>query len=78
MEPCLVIHANVASTRCIVSSWQNTPLPQSIGGPFSIYLKTWLRLARELDGDLSHFNRNFKRRYGASPSEIRAEAARPE
>jgi len=24
-------------------------------------------------GDLSHFNRNFKRRYGASPSEIRAE-----
>jgi AraC-like DNA-binding protein len=27
-------------------------------------------------GDLSHFNRNFKRRYGASPSEVRAEASR--
>lgn len=27
-------------------------------------------------GDLSHFNRNFRRRFGASPSEIRAEARR--
>jgi AraC-like DNA-binding protein len=26
--------------------------------------------------DLSHFNRNFRRRYGASPSEVRTEAAR--
>lgn len=25
-------------------------------------------------GDLSHFNRSFRRRYGASPSEVRAEA----
>jgi AraC-like DNA-binding protein len=25
-------------------------------------------------GDLSHFNRNFRRRFGASPSEIRAAA----
>jgi AraC-like DNA-binding protein len=27
-------------------------------------------------GDLSHFNRSFRRRYGASPSEVRAEARR--
>jgi AraC-like DNA-binding protein len=27
-------------------------------------------------GDLSHFNRNFRRRYGASPSEVRAETSR--
>jgi AraC-like DNA-binding protein len=28
-------------------------------------------------GDLSYFNRAFRRRYGATPSEIRAEALRP-
>ncbi len=27
-------------------------------------------------GDLSHFNRSFRRRYGASPSDVRAEARR--
>jgi AraC-like DNA-binding protein len=27
-------------------------------------------------GDLSHFNRNFRRRYGATPSEVRAEVPR--
>jgi AraC-like DNA-binding protein len=27
-------------------------------------------------GDLSHFNRSFRRRYGASPSDVRNEAAR--
>ena len=27
-------------------------------------------------GDLSHFNRSFRRRYGASPSEVRAEELR--
>jgi AraC-like DNA-binding protein len=27
-------------------------------------------------GDLSHFNRSFRRRYGASPSEVRVEALR--
>jgi AraC-like DNA-binding protein len=29
-------------------------------------------------GDLSHFNRSFRRRYGAAPSEIRGEATRAE
>jgi AraC-like DNA-binding protein len=29
-------------------------------------------------GDLSHFNRNFRRRYGASPSELRADTQRPD
>ena len=28
--------------------------------------------------DLSHFNRSFRRRFGATPSEVRAAAARPE
>jgi len=27
-------------------------------------------------GDLSYFNRSFRRRYGISPSEVRAEALR--
>jgi AraC-like DNA-binding protein len=26
-------------------------------------------------GDLSHFNRDFRRRYGATPSEVRAASA---
>jgi AraC-like DNA-binding protein len=25
-------------------------------------------------GDLSHFNRSFRKRYGATPSDVRAEA----
>ena len=29
-------------------------------------------------GDLSHFNRTFRRRYGATPSDVRAAAARHE
>jgi AraC-like DNA-binding protein len=29
-------------------------------------------------GDLSYFNRSFKRRYGATPRDVRNESARPE
>ena len=29
-------------------------------------------------GDLSYFNRTFRRRYGATPSDVRAAAARHE